>query len=117
MTFTMITRTALAAIVLIAASIMPAAAASSADEVRAALVGNTFKGSMGSDVYSSYFAEDGSYEDAFGGGTYEITENGVCYPATDYGCYAAQIEGSQLEWFKDGESAGTGIIEQGNTLN
>lgn len=91
-------------------------AASSAKEIRSALVGNTFKGSMGSDVYSSYFAEEGTYEDAYGGGKYKITDEGVCYPGTEYGCYAAEIDGNKLEWFKNGDSAGTGAIEQGNTL-
>lgn len=116
MTLTMITRFAMAAIVTIGASITPAMAASSAAEIRSALVGNTFKGSMGSDVYSSYFAENGEYQDAFGRGVYEITDKGVCYPGTEYGCYAAQIEGNELTWFQDGENVGSGVIEQGNTL-
>lgn len=115
MTFSLITRTFFAAVVSIGLA-GSALAASSAEEVSAALVGNTFKGSMGSDVYSSYFAEDGTYEDAYGGGKYKITDEGVCYPGTDYGCYAAKIDGNQLEWFQNGESAGTGLIEQGDTL-
>ncbi|PXX91813.1 hypothetical protein DIT71_08115 [Marinobacter vulgaris] len=115
MTFSLITRSVFAVVVSIG---LPgsALAASSSEEVRAALVGNTFKGSMGSDVYSSYFAEDGTYEDAYGGGRYKITDEGVCYPGTDYGCYAAEIDGNQLEWFQNGESVGTGLIEQGDTL-
>ena len=115
MTFSLITRAFFAVVVSIGLA-GSALAASSAEEVRAALVGNTFKGSMGSDVYSSYFAEDGTYEDAYGGGKYKITDEGVCYPGTDYGCYAAQIDGNQLEWFQNGESAGAGLIEQGDTL-
>ncbi len=115
MTFSLITRSVFAVVVSIGLA-GSALAASSAEEVRAALVGNTFKGSMGSDVYSSYFAEDGTYEDAYGGGRYKITDEGVCYPGTDYGCYAAEIDGNQLEWFQNGESAGTGLIEQGDTL-
>lgn len=117
MTLSMMTRITLAAIVITGVSTTAAMAASSAEEITAALVGNTFKGSMGSDVYSSYFAEDGTYEDAYGGGNYEITDEGVCYPGTDFGCYAADIEGNRLEWFQEGKSVGTGVIEQGNTLN
>ena len=116
MTFSSIFRVFSAAIVMTGVFTASALAASSEEEIREALVGNTFKGSMGSDVYSSYFGKDGQYEDAYGGGVYKITEDGVCYPGTEYGCYAAEIDGDQLEWFKDGESAGTGMIEQGNTL-
>lgn len=115
MTFSLISRT-VCAIAISAGMAGSALAASSAEEVRAALVGNTFKGSMGSDVYSSYFAEDGTYEDAYGGGKYKITDEGVCYPGSDYGCYAAEIDGNQLEWFQSGQSVGTGVIEQGDTL-
>ncbi|MER0237217.1 hypothetical protein [Fulvimarina sp. MAC8] len=95
---------------------VPAFAQSSAEDIREALVGNTFQGSMGSSEYSSYFGEDGTYADATTTGTYEITEDGVCYPETDYGCYQAEIEGDQLEWFKDGESEGTGTIVEGNPM-
>lgn len=116
MTLSMMTRSAFTAVLIMGTMTTAAMAASSEDEVRSALVGNTFKGGMGGGVYNSYFAEGGTYEDATGGGTYEITEDGVCYPETDYGCYAAEIDGNQLEWFQDGESVGTGVIEQGNTL-
>lgn len=115
MTVSTMIRTAFAASALAAAGGM-AMAASSADELREALVGNTFMGDMGGGGYASYFAEDGTYEDASGGGTYEITDEGVCYPGTDFGCYEAQIDGDQLEWFQNGESAGTGVIKEGNTL-
>lgn len=93
-----------------------AMAAASADELRAALVGNTFQGDMGGGGYASFFAENGTYVDATGGGIYEITDEGVCYPGTDFGCYAAEVDGNQLEWFQNGESAGSGIIREGNTL-
>ncbi len=111
-----IARTALSAALALSALTTGAMAASTADELRAALVGNTFSGDMGGGGYASYFAEDGTYDDAAGGGTYEITDEGVCYPGTDFGCYEAQIDGDQLEWFQNGESAGTGMIKQGNTL-
>ncbi|EAU41573.1 hypothetical protein FP2506_14109 [Fulvimarina pelagi HTCC2506] len=94
----------------------PALAQSSAEQIREALVGNTFQGSMGSSEYTSYFGEDGTYADASTTGPYEITEEGVCYPGTDYGCYQAEIEGDQLEWFKDGKSEGTGTIVEGNPM-
>ena len=116
MSLSMMARSAFAAVVVMGTMSSAAMAASSAEEVRSALVGNTFKGGMGGGIYNSYFAEDGTYEDASGGGNYEITEDGVCYPDTDYGCYAAEIDGNQLEWFKDGDSVGTGVIEEGNTL-
>lgn len=72
---------------------------------------------MGGGMYSSYFAEDGTYHDANTSGPYEITEDGVCYPDTDYGCYQAEIDGRSLEWMKDGESAGSGEILGGDALN
>ncbi len=116
MTIRIITRSAMIAALALGAATSAAIAASSADEVRAALVGNTFTGDMGGGGYASYFGEDGRYEDASGGGAYEISDDGVCYPDTDFGCYEAQIDGDQLEWFQNGESAGTGMIKEGNTL-
>ena len=95
---------------------LPALAATQ-DELRDALVGNTFQGDMGGGGYSSYFAEDGTYHDASGSGDYEITEEGVCYPGTDFGCYQATIDGTALEGMKDGESAGTGEILDGDALD
>ncbi|MDY8108418.1 hypothetical protein U0C82_04525 [Fulvimarina sp. 2208YS6-2-32] len=94
----------------------PAFAQSSADDIRSALVGNTFQGGMGGAAYTSYFGEDGTYADATTTGRYEITDEGVCYPDTEYGCYQATIEGDRLEWSKDGESQGTGTIVEGNPL-
>ena len=50
-------------------------------------------------------------------GDYTITDLGVCYPNTNFGCYQATIKGDQLEWFQDGKSQGTGTILKGNPLN
>lgn len=93
-----------------------AAAAATPEELTDALVGNTFQGDMGGGGYASYFAPDGTYYDASGSGVYEITEDGVCYPETEFGCYQAEIDGTALEWMQDGESAGTGEILEGDTL-
>lgn len=93
------------------------ASAATQEELRDALVGNTFRGDMGGGGYSSYFAEDGTYHDASTSGLYEITGDGVCYPGTEFGCYQATIEGMSLEWMKDGESAGTGEILEGDALD
>jgi hypothetical protein len=91
-------------------------AVSSGEEIKAALVGNTFQGGMGGGAYSSYFAPDGIYHDKDGKGDYSITDLGVCYPNTNFGCYQATIKGDQLEWFQDGKSQGTGTILKGNPL-
>lgn len=99
----------------IAALAAPALAATQ-EELRDALVGNTFQGGMGGGAYSSFFAEDGTYYDTASSGEYEVTEDGVCYPGTDFGCYQAAIDGTSLEWMKDGESAGTGEILDGDAL-
>jgi len=101
---------------LTAVTLAAPAFAASQEELQAALVGNTFQGGMGGGMYSSYFAEDGTYHDASTSGRYEITEDGVCYPDTDYGCYQAEIDGTSLEWMKDGESEGTGEILSGDAL-
>ena len=93
------------------------ARAATQEELRDALVGNTFQGDMGGSGYSSYFTEDGTYYDASTSGMYEITGDGVCYPDTDFGCYQATIDGTSLEWMKDGESAGTGEILEGDALD
>lgn len=95
---------------------MPASAASTGAEIKAALVGNTFQGGMGGADYASYFAEDGTYKDKSGGGKYTIEGDAVCYPGTDFGCYQATIKGEMLEWSKDGKSEGSGSILKGNPL-
>lgn len=95
----------------------PAFAEATSAELTTALVGNTFQGGMGGGAYSSYFAPDGTYKDASGGGKYVIENDAVCYPGTDFGCYKATIKGDQLEWMKDGKSEGTGTILKGNALN
>jgi len=111
---TLLTRIATAVTVSVIA--FPALAATQG-EIRAALVGNTFQGDMGGGGYSSYFAEDGTYYDASGSGPYEIIDEGVCYPDTDFGCYQAKIDGTSLEWIKDGESAGFGELLDGDILD
>lgn len=98
------------------AALSTSAFAATQEELQDALVGNTFQGDMGGGGYSSFFAEDGTYYDTASSGEYEITEDGVCYPGTDFGCYQATIEGTSLEWMKDGESAGTGEILEGDPL-
>ncbi len=80
------------------------------------LVGNTFQGDMGGGGYASYFGPDGTYHDDAGSGRFEITEDGVCYPETDYGCYQATIEGDTLTWSQDGEDMGSGEILEGDAL-
>ena len=95
----------------------PAWAQSSPEELKAALVGNTFQGDMGGGAYSSYFGPDGKARDKNGSEDYAITALGVCYPNTNYGCYQATISGDKLEWFQDGKSQGTGTILKGNPLN
>ena len=96
---------------------IPALAATQ-EELHEALVGNPFQGGMASGAYSSYFAEDGTYHDASpSSGVYEITDEGVCYPGTDFGCYQASIDGTSLEWMEDGESAGTGNLLEGVALD
>ena len=102
---------------LTAATLAAPALAATQEELQKALVGNTYQGGMGGGMYSSYFAEDGTYHDANTSGRYEITEDGVCYPETEYGCYQADIDGRSLEWMKDGESAGSGEILGGDPLD
>lgn len=109
------TITLIATVAALSVVALPALAATQ-EELQDALVGNTFQGDMGGGGYSSYFAEDDTYYDTSTSGTYEITENGVCYPDTDFGCYQATIDGTSLEWMKDGESAGTGEILEGDAL-
>ncbi len=108
-------RSILAAVMMIAVA-DAASAMSTAEEISAALVGNTFQGGMGGSDYASYFAADGTYRDKDGGGKYTIDGDGVCYPGTDFGCYQATVSGDQLEWFKDGKSQGKGAILKGDAI-
>ncbi len=102
----------------LAAALLPALAAaqSAPDEIREALVGNTFQGDMDGIGYASYFAADGTYRDALKTGPYEITDEGVCYPESEFGCYAAELDGDRLQWLQDGQPAGAGTILDGNPL-
>lgn len=106
----------LAGIAALALSPGLAQASSTGAEIKAALVGNTFQGGMGGGAYAGYFAPDGAYKDASGGGKYTIEGDAVCYPGSDFGCYGATISGDKLEWTKDGKSEGTGTILKGNPL-
>ncbi len=112
----MINMMRIAAVTTASLAVIPALAATQ-EELHEALVDNTFQGDMGGGGYSSYFAQDGTHHDSSTSGRYEITTESVCYPGTDYGCYQANIDGTSLEWMKDGQSAGTGDLIEGDALD
>lgn len=89
----------------------------SQEDLTAALTGNTFQGDMAGGAYTGYFGDEGMYRDGSGSGTYEITDDGVCYPDTDFGCFQAKLDGETLTWSQNGEEMGSGTIVQGNPNN
>jgi hypothetical protein len=91
--------------------------AASADQIRAALAGNTVIGSMSaSGAYTEYYAPDGTIRAADYAGKWTIEGDTMCFtygddPAT---CWAAAVQGDQVIWLVDGVAEGTGTIQPGN---
>ena len=88
-----------------------------ADQIKAALTGNTVIGSMSaSGAYTEYYAADGTIRAADYAGKWAIEGDKMCFtygddPAT---CWAASVQGDQVTWLVDGVPEGTGTIQPGN---
>jgi hypothetical protein len=106
---------ALAVLLLTAAPAL--AQTATADQIRAAVAGNTIEGGMSDgSAYSEFYAEDGSIRAKDYAGTWSLQGDKMCFaygaPAT---CYAVSVAGDEVTWLDDaGQPAGSGLIRPGN---
>jgi hypothetical protein len=88
-----------------------------ADQITAAIAGNTVMGSMAaSGAYSEFYAADGTIRAADYRGTWAIAGNAMCFT---YGggtaiCWNVRLQGDQITWISSGAEEGTGTILPGN---
>lgn len=90
----------------------------SGSEIEALIAGNTVGGAMAeSGEYTEYYAEDGTIHGDGYTGEWTVEDDAMCF---DYGegatCYEIAADGNQVEWIKDGEVDGTGMVADGNPM-
>lgn len=88
-----------------------------ADEISAALAGNTVKGNMkASGDYEEFYAGDGTIRGDGYTGAWRVDGERMCFTYGDNpeACWDVKIDGGQLTWLKDGEEEGSGEIIEGN---
>ena len=89
----------------------------SADQIIAAVAGNTVMGSMSaSGAYTEFYAPDGTIRAADYAGKWAVQGDAMCFtygddPAT---CWAVSLQGDQITWMANGAAEGTGTILPGN---
>jgi len=106
---------------LLTLSSMPAFAQTlaTADQITAAIGGNTVQGSMvAAGAYTEFYQADGVIKGADYTGAWTVKDDQMCF---DYGegadCWSVRIEGDAVTWVKDGADGGTGTIVAGNPNN
>lgn len=106
-----------AVILIVLASSAAAQDLATADQIRAAIVGNTVMGSMAaSGAYTEFYAGDGTIRAVDYAGRWAIDGNAMCFtygddPAT---CWGVRLAGDQVTWVVNGADEGTGTILSGN---
>ncbi len=91
-----------------------------ADQIKAALAGNTVMGSMAaSRAYAEFYAADGTIRAADYSASWAIADNAMCFT---YGegaaiCWNVRLLGDSVTWVSNGNVEGTGTILQGNPNN
>lgn len=90
----------------------------SGSEIEALIAGNTVGGTMeDSGEYAEFYAADGTIHGDGYTGEWSVEDDAMCF---DYGdgasCYEIAADGNQVEWIKDGEVDGTGMVSDGNPL-
>ena len=101
---------------------LPAAAADmlTAEQIRAAIAGNTVQGSMeGSGAYAEFYQADGTIKGKDYTGVWSVEGDAMCfqYGADPKSCWQVAGEGDQVQWIKDGKVEGTGTVVAGNPNN
>lgn len=105
----------------ILAVLLPGAAVAqdlaSADAIRAAIIGNTVRGSMvASGGFTEYYAPDGSIRGPDYAGQWSIRGSQMCfgYDGNPASCWGVRVNGRQVVWVGSGGDEGTGTILPGN---
>lgn len=91
--------------------------AASASAIKAAIIGNTVKGTMSaSGGYAEFYSPDGQIKAADYVGAWSLQGNKMCfvYGEDPSGCWAVSIAGSSVTWLSDAGVEGTGAIVAGN---
>lgn len=89
----------------------------SADTIRAAIVGNTVRGSMvASGGFTEFYAPDGAIRGPDYSGEWSINGNRMCfgYDGNPASCWGVRVSGRQVVWVGAGGDEGTGTILPGN---
>lgn len=92
----------------------------SSDTIRAAIVGNTVRGSMvASGGFTEYYAPDGAIHGPDYSGEWSIDGNRMCfgYDGDPASCWGVRINGREVVWVGARGEEGTGTILPGNPNN
>lgn len=88
-----------------------------AEQIRAAISGNTVQGSMTiSGAYTEFYAADGAIRAKDYLGSWDIEEDQMCfdYGEDDDACFSLRLAGDQVTWVTELGDEGTGTILPGN---
>ena len=90
------------------------------DAIRAAVAGNTVRGSMAaSGGFEEFYAPDGAIRGPDYAGQWSVRGDQMCfaYDGNPPGCWKVRIAGRQLVWVGDSGEEGTGTVTPGNPNN
>jgi hypothetical protein len=88
----------------------------SAEDIKAAIAGNTVEGGMSDGTaYAEYYQANGAIKASGYGGDWGLVGNKMCF---DYGegvgCWNVVIDGDKVTWMNGDTNEGTGTIKSGN---
>ena len=109
----------LAAVMALKPFVAAAETLATADQITAAIAGNTVQGSMvETGAYTEFYQADGVIKGADYTGKWSMKDDQMCF---DYGdgteCLSVRIAGDAVTWVSDGVDDGTGTIVKGNPNN
>jgi hypothetical protein len=106
----------LAAIAVLLATPALAGEMATADQIRAAIVGNTVQGDMSDGTaYTEFYGADGTIKGKDYSGTWTFDADRMCFAyGADPICFDVAIAGDKVTWMSGGAPAGTGTILPGN---
>nr|WP_298682804.1 hypothetical protein [uncultured Dongia sp.] len=96
------------------------AAPATGDAIKAAIGGNSVQGNMdASGPYAEFYQADGIIKGKDYTAKWTVEGDTMCflYDGSPKDCWAVEITGDQVKWWKDGKSGGTGTILPGNPNN
>ncbi|MFK7938300.1 MAG: hypothetical protein AB8B82_02905 [Roseovarius sp.] len=107
---------AAAASLILATPVLADGHMATAEQIKAAIPGNTVEGGMSDGAaYSEFYQADGAIKASGYGGYWGLVGNKMCF---DYGegvgCWNIKIEGDKVTWMNGDTAEGTGTIQSGN---